>query len=79
MAVVVEFKKRVGELKPLLARVDGVVGVALGGTPEHPRVVVMLSKDDERTRRTIAQITGDLPREVIVTGEFKARQTMTHH
>ncbi len=77
MAVVAEFRKRVGDIKPLLVRIDGVVGVALGGTSENPRIIVMVSRDDDKVRAGIAHVAGDLPREIVTTGEFKARQTMT--
>lgn len=78
MAVVAEFRKRVGDLKPLLVRIDGVVGVAVGGTSENPRIIVMVSRNDDKVRARIARVAGDIPREIVNTGEFKARPTMTH-
>lgn len=72
MATVADLKNRLAEVKPRLSKVDNVVGIAVGGTSEEPHMVVMVSKDDGKTRETVARIADGLPYEIRETGKFKA-------
>ena len=71
MATAAALKQRLVDVKPRLTRVSNVVGVGIGGTSGSPHVVVMVSKDDEKTRESIAQIARGVPYEIVRTGEFK--------
>jgi uncharacterized protein YifN (PemK superfamily) len=63
---------RIRQVKPLLARTRGVVGIGQGQLNGTPCLVVMLSKDDEQTRKVVEKIAKDIPHKIQVTGQFKA-------
>lgn len=71
MATTMGVKHKLGELKPLLGRVPGVVGVAIGGTAKSPRIIVMISGNETHTKERVAQLAKGVPYEVVVTGDFK--------